>query len=81
MPISVTVTVKMKTFRSFFTPPSVKSLPELPNSRNPSLIPYEVRITEIKEVKYIPPWVQYLAWAGGLFILLLIANISRKTNL
>lgn len=44
-------------------------------------IPYEVRIVEIKEVKYTPPWIQYLAWAGGLSILLLIAKISRKKNL
>lgn len=41
-------------------------------------IPYEVRITEVKEVKYTPPWIQYLAWAGGLSILLLIVRKYRK---
>lgn len=40
-------------------------------------IPYEVRITEVKEVKHIPPWIQYLAWAGGLSILLFIVKIYQ----
>ena len=45
-------------------------------------IPYEDRITEVKEVKYTPPWIQYFAWAGGVSILLLICcaicKFSRK---
>lgn len=41
-------------------------------------IPYEVRITEVKEVKYTPPWIQYLAWAGGLSIFLLICCVIWK---
>lgn len=41
-------------------------------------IPYEVRITEVKKVRYIPPWIQYLAWAGGLTILLLIIRLTSK---
>lgn len=43
-------------------------------------IPYEVRIETIKEVKYIPPWIQYLAWAGGLPILLLIIRLTSKNK-
>lgn len=41
-------------------------------------IPYEVRITEVKEVRYTPPWIQYLAWAGGLSIFLLICCVIWK---
>jgi hypothetical protein len=39
-------------------------------------IPYEVTITEVKEVKYIPWWCKALAWAGGICLVLLIRKIT-----
>ena len=39
-------------------------------------IPYEVTITEVKEVKYIPWWCKALAWTGGICLVLLIRKIT-----
>lgn len=41
-------------------------------------IPYEVRITEVKEVRYIPPWCKWLSAIGGIAVLLLIMYILVK---
>lgn len=41
-------------------------------------IPYEVRITEIKEVKYTPPWIKPLALIGFITILVLLIYIFTK---
>lgn len=41
-------------------------------------IPYEVRITKIKEVKYIPPWIKPLALIGIITILVLLIIIFTK---
>lgn len=42
-------------------------------------IPYEVRITEVKEVKYIPPWCKWLsAVIGGIFLWLIIKSRLTK---
>ena len=41
-------------------------------------IPYEVRITEVKEVKYIPPWTKALAYIGSISILFLLIYIFTK---
>ncbi len=40
-------------------------------------IPYEVRMVETKEVRYIPLWVKALAWVGVAAILLLLGRIMR----
>lgn len=40
-------------------------------------IPYEVRITEVKEVKYIPPWCKWLSAIGGIAVLLLASYIFK----
>lgn len=39
-------------------------------------IPYEVTITEVKEVKCIPWWCKALAWTGGICLVLLIGKIT-----
>ena len=39
-------------------------------------IPYEVTITEVQEVKYIPWWCKALAWTGGICLVLLIGKIT-----
>ena len=39
-------------------------------------IPYEVTITEVKEVKCIPWWCKALAWTGGICLVLLIRKIT-----
>ena len=39
-------------------------------------IPYEVTITEVKEVKYIPWWCKALAWTGGICLILGIGKIT-----
>ena len=39
-------------------------------------IPYEVTITEVKEVKRIPWWCKALAWTGGICLVLLIGKIT-----
>lgn len=41
-------------------------------------IPYEVRITEIKDVKYIPPWCKWLSATGGIALLLLLITLYQK---
>lgn len=41
-------------------------------------IPYEVRITEVKEVRYIPPWCKWLSVIGGIAVLILIMRILVK---
>lgn len=41
-------------------------------------IPYEVRITEVKEVKHIPPWIKSLALIGTITILVLLIYIFTK---
>lgn len=43
-------------------------------------IPYEVRITEVKEVTHTPWPVKLLAWTGAFFLLLLIIWIIRKLS-
>lgn len=43
-------------------------------------IPYEVRITEVKEVTHTPWPVKLLAWTGTLFLLLLTIWIIRKLS-
>ena len=43
-------------------------------------IPYEVRITEVKEVTHTPWTVKLLAWTGAFFLLLLIIWIIRKSS-
>ena len=39
-------------------------------------IPYEVIVTEIKEVKYIPWWCKTLAWIAGICLALLIRKVK-----
>lgn len=39
-------------------------------------IPYEVTITEVKEVKYIPWWCKVLSWIGGICLILGIGKIT-----
>ena len=41
-------------------------------------IPYEVRITEVKEVKYIPPWCKWLSAIGGIALLLHALYIIKR---
>lgn len=41
-------------------------------------IPYEVRITEIKEVKYIPPWIKTFAIIGIITILVFLIYTITK---
>ena len=41
-------------------------------------IPYKVRITEVKQVKYIPPWVKPLAFIGAISLLVLLIYIFTK---
>ena len=41
-------------------------------------IPYEVRITEVKEVNYIPPWIKPLALIGIITILILLIYTFTK---
>lgn len=41
-------------------------------------IPYEVRISEIKEVNHIPPWCRWLSSIGGIAVLLLTIALYRK---
>lgn len=41
-------------------------------------IPYEVRITEVKQVKHIPPWCKWLSVIGGTAMLLLVIKLSQK---
>lgn len=43
-------------------------------------IPYEVRITEVKEVTHTPWPIKLLAWTGALFLLLLTIWIIRKLS-
>lgn len=43
-------------------------------------IPYEVRITEVKEVTHTPWPVKLLAWTGAFFLLLLTIWIIRKLS-
>ena len=38
-------------------------------------IPYEVTITEVKEVKYTPWWCKALSWIGGICLMLLIGKV------
>lgn len=40
-------------------------------------IPYEVRITKVKEVTYIPPWCKWLSAIGGIAVLLLASYIFK----
>ena len=39
-------------------------------------IPYEVRITEVKEIKHIPSWIKPLAIIGAISILLLVHKVK-----
>lgn len=39
-------------------------------------IPYEVTVTEVKEVKYIPWWCKVLSWTGGICLVLLIRKVK-----
>jgi hypothetical protein len=39
-------------------------------------IPYEVTITEVKEVKCIPWWCKVLSWIGGICLILGIGKIT-----
>lgn len=41
-------------------------------------IPYEVRITEVKQVKYIPPWINPIAFIGAISLLVLLIYIFTK---
>lgn len=41
-------------------------------------IPYEVRITEVKQIKYIPPWVKPLAFIGAIILLVLLIYLFTK---
>lgn len=41
-------------------------------------IPYEVRIKEIQEVKYIPPWYKWLSAIGAIAVLLLASDIFKR---
>lgn len=41
-------------------------------------IPYEVRIIETKQVKYIPPWTKALAYIGSITILVLLIYTITK---
>lgn len=41
-------------------------------------IPYEVRIIETKQVKYIPPWTKALAYIGSISILVLLIYTFTK---
>lgn len=41
-------------------------------------IPHEVRITEVKQVKYIPPWIKPLALIGIISLLALLIYIFTK---
>lgn len=68
---TITITKTMTEYRYKFLRDTVRIVQR-------DSIPYEVRITEVKQVKYIPPWCKYLAWIGGLSILLLIASITLK---
>ena len=43
-------------------------------------IPYEVRVVETKEVRYVPPWCKWLAAVGALALLLLVLMILRKVK-
>ena len=38
-------------------------------------IPYEVRVVETTQERSIPPWIQILAWIGGIAILLLVLSM------
>lgn len=44
-------------------------------------IPYEVRVVETKEVRYIPPWIKTLAWIGAICILLVVLSIASKLTI
>ena len=39
-------------------------------------IPYEVTITEVKEVKCIPWWCKVLSWIGGICLILGIGKLT-----
>lgn len=41
-------------------------------------IPYEVRITEFKEVQHFPPWCKWLSVIGGIAVLILVSYIVVK---
>ena len=43
-------------------------------------IPYEVRVVETKEVRYVPPWIKWLAAVGAIALLLLVLMILRKVK-
>lgn len=43
-------------------------------------IPYEVRITEAKKVRYIPPWCKWLSVTGAIALLLLVIKLSQKSK-
>lgn len=44
-------------------------------------IPYEVRIIDVKQVKYIPPWYKWLSAIGGIAVLLLTITLYQKLKL
>lgn len=41
-------------------------------------IPYEVRITEVKKVRYIPLWCKWPSMTGAIALLLLVIKLSQK---
>ena len=42
-------------------------------------VPFEVLVTEVREVSVIPWWCKALAWVGGLFLLGTLIRLSAKT--
>ena len=44
-------------------------------------IPYEIKVVETREVRYIPPWIKTLAWIGGIAILLIVLSIVLKLTI
>lgn len=41
-------------------------------------IPYQVTVTKVEQVRYVPPWIKYLAIAGAASLLLLVIGLLRK---
>lgn len=41
-------------------------------------IPYQVRVVETKEVRYVPPWCKWLATVGAIALLLLILSLILR---
>lgn len=41
-------------------------------------IPYEVRITEVKEVRHIPPWCKWLSIIGAISITVMIISLMGR---